>query len=123
MNPSVFDNFKNENLSTPLIVLKRIGQVSFGAAALGFVIFQFNGGQTGGNALLDSTNAVAGYGLLLGIVCFAIVGLVALGRGSKKTSTAHAAGRSLKKIFLYMYLPAIIITILLTLIFILPRGV
>ena len=120
MNSALLDIFKNENLTAPIIICKRIGQVAFSLTLIYIVITQFNQGKVGGSPFLDAIAWVAGIGFMVGILCFAIVGLYSLGK-NKTNNTAQAVGKSFLKIFLYMYLPAIIIGAVLVFIFVLPR--
>lgn len=120
MNPVIFEIFKNENLTKPLVVLKRIGQVGVFIAALGVAIIQLNKGVMGGTPVLDFISFATGWGFIVAMICFAIVGLVSMGK-TKHNNTAQAMGRTLLKIFLYLFLPAIIITLILVFAFILPR--
>ncbi len=121
MNPAIFENFKDQNLSRPLIILKRVGQVSFGVMALGIVIAQLNQGKVGGNPFLDFIAFASFWGFLVGILCFAIVGLATLGK-TKNNTTFQAMGKALLKIFLFIFLPAIIITIILFLVVGFPEN-
>lgn len=120
MNPGIFDNFKNENLTPLMIVLKRIGQVCLFILAACVLVTQLNHGQVGGTPFLDSMVWAGGFSFFVGIACFAIVGLYSLGK-SKNNNTVQATGKSLLKILLLIYVPAIVITAILTFTIILSR--
>ena len=120
MNPAIFEFINNEHLSKPLRIVKLIGKGCLLCSFVGIGIIQLNQGKMGGTPLLDFTTWIIAWGFILGFICFAVVGLVSLNI-TKNNSTAQAALQSLKKIFLYMFLPAIVITLILVVIFVLPR--
>jgi len=121
MKPVLFDIFKNENLTLPMLILKRIGQVGFSLLLLSVIIVQLNQGKAEGSLLLDIAVWAGGTGFFVGIACFAIVGLFSLGK-NKKNSTIQAVGGSFLKVFLYIFLPAIIITAIITFTVVLPGN-
>ena len=120
-NTPLLDHFKNENLSPKLLLLKRSGVVGAIIAAAGlFIIMQLNGGKVGGTPFQDVVSDATAIGALVAIVSFVIIAMVSTGKTKSNTAT-QAIGRTLLKTFLYMLLPAIIITFILVAIFILPR--
>lgn len=120
MNPSIFNAFKNENLSPSLILIKRIGQTAILAAVVGIIITQIQQGEQGGTLLATIASWLIGVGFLVGIICFAVIGISSIERTKTNTAT-QAVRKSISKLFLYIYLPAFIITALLIVIFVLPR--
>jgi hypothetical protein len=106
----ISNGFKNTNLSKPMIVVKYVGQLSLLVFALSFVIIQANGNEVGGTPLLDIASATGGYTFLLGIICLVIVAASVLG-----------VKNTISKVFLYMFLPAIILTAILVVVFVLPN--
>lgn len=116
----VFDIFKNDNLPTPMIIVKRLGQIGFIATAVGIIAIQMNNGEVGGGWVHSVASAITAYGFIIGIVCFAIVAAYSSGK-SKASTTTQAIGGSLLKVLLYIFLPAIIVTLLLIVIFGLPQ--
>lgn len=121
MYQSLFEIFKNENLTPPLLVLKRIGKVCLVLAAIGIGIIQIGGGQIGGSVYLDIATKFAGIGFLAGMVCFSVIALFSLGKARAQQTTHSAIASGFKKMFLYIYFPAIIMTIILVILFVLPR--
>lgn len=105
----VFDMFNNSNLTTPMVIVKRIGQIGFIATAAGVLAIQ----------PYSIASAAVAYGFIIGMICFAVVAAYSSGK-NKTTTTARAIGGSLLKVLLYIFLPAII-TLLLVLIFGLPQ--
>ena len=104
------DSLANANLPALIIFFKYLGQAGFIAFALYFIVTQFYRGSTEGAPILDIASEVGKYGIIIGITSFIIVGLYVLGFRSAIT-----------KIFLYMFLPAIILTAILVYIFVLPQ--
>lgn len=121
MYQSLFDIFKNENLTQPLLALKRIGKICLILAAIGIGIIQISGEQIGGSVYLDIATRFAGIGFLAGMVCFSVIALYSLSKARAQQTTHSAIASGFKKMFLYIYLPAIIITIILVVLFVLPR--
>ncbi len=121
MYQSLFDIFKNENLTQPLLALKRIGKICLILAAIGIGIIQISGEQIGGSVYLDIATRFAGIGFLAGMVCFSVIALYSLSKTRAQQTTHSAIASGFKKMFLYIYLPAIIITIILVILFVLPR--
>ena len=120
-NTPLLDHFKNENLSPKLLLLKRLGVIGAIIAAAGlFIIMQLNGGKVGGTLFQDIVSDATAIGALVAIVSFVIIAMASAGKTKSNTAT-QAIGRTLLKTFLYMLLPAIIITFILVAIFILPR--
>lgn len=119
MKHSLLDTYKTDNLSRAMQLWKRIGQVGFAIFIIGLTILQLNDYKVEGSALIDFTTIVTGIGLLLGIVSFSIIAMVSMNK-TKNNTAAQAAGKTLLKISLYLYLPAIIIAIILFAIFGLP---
>jgi heme/copper-type cytochrome/quinol oxidase subunit 2 len=111
----VFDIFKNNNLTTPMVIVKRIGQIGFIATAAGVLAIQLGSGW-----VYSIASAIMAYGFIIGMICFAIVAAYSSGK-NRASTTAQAIGGSLLKVLLYIFLPAIIITLLLVLIFGLPQ--
>ena len=116
MNPKSFDNFKNENLAKTLIMVNRIGQACFAITALAVVSLQLFPDVD----LLGLFGSIAGWTLLIGIACFTIIGLAVLNKTNKNTAMQSTL-TTLRKIFLYMFLPAMLLTAVLVLIFVVPR--
>jgi len=106
----IAEGYKNKNLSKPLIVIKYIGQFGFIVAIIGVGILQYNRSEVAGTPFLETVSSLTAFGVLTGIISLVIVALGVM--GIKNTFV---------KVFMYMFLPAIIITIILTIIFILPR--
>lgn len=121
MYQSLFDMFKNEHLTPAMRAVKFVGQLCLVVAAIGVAAIQLNGGKLTDDPFMSVMSGFAGIGFMAGIVCFAIVGLFALGKGNGTSKTHSALGKGFAKIFLYIYLPAIIGTIILTVLFVLPR--
>ncbi len=106
----ISEGFKNANLSKPMIAFKYIGQLGLVIFALSVVVIQANDGKTSESPLLDAASLVGGYGFIVGLLCLIIVAISVL--GLKNT---------VSKIFLYMFLPAIILTAILVVVFVLPN--
>jgi len=120
MHPAIFNYFKNENLSPLLIIVKRIGQAGMLIGFIGVATMQFNEGKIEETPFFNMFPNLIGWSFVIGLACLAIVGMYALGK-TKNNNTAQAMGRTFLKVFLYMYLPAIIITFVLAMIFLVPR--
>lgn len=120
MNPGIFEFIKDEHLSKPLRVLKWAGKICMMISLMGIAIVQLNNGTMGNSSILDYFIRFTGWGLIAGILCFAFLGLISVGKTANNTSL-QAIVHTLKKIFLYIFLPAIVITIFLTAVYILPR--
>lgn len=118
MNPSIFESIKDEHLNKPLRILKLIGKGCLVSSFVGIVVIQLNQGNVGGTPLLDFATKVIGWGFILAMICFAILGLVTLGK-TRDNTTAQAIGRALKVISIYMFLPALVVALVLALLFIL----
>lgn len=86
---------------------------------IGAAVAQFTQKDAHENLLYDVALQVAGLGFVIAMLCFAAIALATINKTSSNT-TAQAIGTTLLKVLLYVFLPAVVITIVLTLIFVLP---
>ena len=112
MNPAIFEFIKDEHLTKPFKIIKLIGKTCLAVSLVALIVAELALRKMGGGSYLDLASVVIGLGLIIGMICFAIVGLVSTGK-TDNNSSSQAIVRSLKKVFLFLFLPAIVITMIL----------
>ncbi len=112
MHPRIFSFFRDESLPKPLRILKRLGQIGMWVFVVYAIVYQLNGNKFEGTPLLDTLRIIVSVAVFVSFGSFTIIAMFAAGKTSQNTML-QAIGRSLLKIFLYMFLPAIVITIIL----------
>lgn len=106
----IFDLFYSDNPDKTGNTLLNIGKVSFGISFVGLIISNIAPSES---KLHDWIITITGLGFLNGLLMFVALGIRS---GSKDNSGATFLGstrRVLRNTFLYLFLPAIIITAIL----------
>jgi hypothetical protein len=116
----IFHFFDGEDLTPIQRILKNIGSISIMVATFGAALISLNGGNVTGSIW----SSIGLYSLAIGgiivVFCFLGVGVYSIGKSKGITTTGASVIHVLKKVFLIMFLPAIILTFILSII-LLPR--
>lgn len=112
-NGTFSEMLKSENMPKPMRVLRRICEVSLAITAVYFLVgdtyLKWSDGEPN-KFLYEILVPIGLYSAAVGIITFCIVGSYVAGKVSKDTSTASAIGRTLSKVGLYVFLPALLLT-------------
>lgn len=110
--------FDDQKLNSPQLLLKRIGVPAFVVSFIAQLILYI----LENSIVIDMLNLplyisvlmwlFAG-GFMLGVLTFALAGIYYIGRNNGHSTFLASLGHTLKKVFLYLFLPAIVLTAIL----------
>jgi amino acid permease len=120
MSPKIFDIFKNENLPKPLLIIKRLGSAVMALCLVGVGMIQFTQDEDHSTEVYNILYSLVAWSFFVSVLCFAAIAITTVGK-TKNTSIMQSVGNTMSKVFLYMFLPAILLTIVLIVVFTLPR--
>lgn len=106
-----FEAVSDHELNRPLLYVKKIGVAASGIGFVSFGLFTIIFDQ---NTFTDNVFALAlkDIGLIgigLGIFLFSVLAAYAVGRNGGKTTFLSAIAYTLKKVFIYIYLPSFVV--------------
>lgn len=114
---SIFDRFTDEKLNKPQRVLKIIGKIASTIAVVAYISFKVTGIRSETIwANIESTTFIIS--AVIGILAFTGMALYSYGKQQGQPKLPGALKLVMKKVFLYMFLPAIIFTGILYLLFV-----
>jgi len=114
-----FRSISDSELTRPFIYLKRIGISLSTIGIISYILFSQVYDQ---NVYTDDLlglwlKNIGLIGVGLGIVIFAIIASYAIGRSNGKSTVLGAMLHTMKRVFLLIYLPSIIVLAIITLIY------
>ena len=112
----IFNFFDGEDLTTTQRVLKNSGSISIMVATFGAGLISLNGGKVTGSIWNDIGLYSLAIGGIVAVFCFLGVGVYSIGKSKGITTTGASVLYVLKRVFLFMFLPAIIATLILSLV-------